>query len=113
MTQQSQKQKDVGAPAKKKQTSGASQVEAGSAGSNSVNNRDKSRENLNRGPEPAQSVVTKTRSDTSDAKASGNKFENGFVDGPGGSGNASSARADARRDSNLNQKPNPANEDLV
>jgi hypothetical protein len=113
MTRQSRKQKDADASAKKTQTFGVSRTEGVNAGSNSINNRGESRENLNRNPGTAQPVVTQTRDHTPAAKVSGNKFENGFVDGPDGGGNASSAQSDARRDSNLNQKPNPAKEDLV
>jgi hypothetical protein len=113
MTRQSQKQKDADASAKKKKTVGLSQTEGVNTGFNSVNNRGGSRENLNRNPGTAQPVVTQTRDDRPDAKVSGNKFENGFIDGPDGGGNASSAQSDARRDSNLNQKPNPPKEDLV
>jgi hypothetical protein len=59
--------------------------------------------------------TSKSRNDASrdEAPAKGytSRFENGFVDGPDGRGNASDTRADAKRDSNLDKKPNPAHVD--
>jgi hypothetical protein len=67
------------------------------------------------GPETAVKAAfdtSKSREDLSSkpeaVKAYKNKFENGFVDGPDGSGSVGSAQTDARRDSNLAQKLNPA-----
>jgi hypothetical protein len=61
----------------------------------------------------ADSTTLQTaRDEGSDAKGSRAKFENGFVDGPGGRGDASDIQAHAKRDASPGQAPNLVEEDL-
>jgi hypothetical protein len=91
MSQQSQKRKDAEASAKNDEAFGAEDI------GKAAFDTSKSRDDLSRNQEEAKGYTA--------------RFENGFVDGPDGRGKAKGAQADAKRDSNLNRKPNPAQTD--
>jgi len=106
MAQRSQKQKDADDLAKEEQTYGTRNEEADKVGKVADIRYPGSGANLARNPSAGEpTVAPTTQDDNSGAKNSTQDFENGFVDGPGGSETADSARADARRDASPEQKP--------
>jgi hypothetical protein len=106
MAKRSQKQKDADELAKEQQTYSTRNEEAGKVG-NVVDIRyPDSGANLARNPAAAQPTVAPTsQDDNSDSKEPTKDYENGFVDGPGGSGTADSAQTDAIRDASPEQRP--------
>ena len=106
MAQRSQKQKDADDLAKEQQTYLTRNEEADKVGKVADIRYPDSGANLARDPAAGQPTVSPTtQDDNSHAKGPAQDFENGFVDGPGGSGTADSAQANARRDAGLEQKP--------
>jgi len=106
MAPRSQKQKDADDSAKERQTYRTRNEEAGKAGKVADIRYPDSGENLARNPAAGEPTVAPTTQDnSSDAKEPTKDYENGFVDGPGGSGTADSAQANARRDAGLEQRP--------
>src|ERR1035441_7248619 len=107
MTQRSKKQKDAHESGKKEQTYGT-RNEGGNGGFKVSDIRyPDAGADLSRNPGTGEPTISQTtKGDDSDAKESRTKFENGFVDGPGGRGNASNIQADAKRDATPDQTPN-------
>ena len=106
MVQRSQKQKDADDLAKEEQTYWTRNEEAVKVGKVADIRYPDSGPSLARNPAAGQpTVAPTTQADNSDAKKSTQDFENGFVDGPGGSGAAASDQADARRDASPEQRP--------
>jgi hypothetical protein len=106
MAQRSQKQKDADDLAKEEQTYSTRNEEADKVGKVVDIRYPDSGANLARNPAAGQpTVAPMTQDDNSDAKKPTQDFENGFVDGPGGSGAADSAQVDARRDASPEQRP--------
>jgi len=105
MAQRSQKQKDADDLAKEEQTYSTRNEEAGKVGKVADIRYPDSGQSLARNPAAGQPTVSPTtQADNSDAKEPAQDFENGFVDGPGGSRTAARAQADARRDATPEQE---------
>jgi len=105
MASRSQKQKDADDLAKEEQTYRTRNEEAGKVGKVADLRYPDSGANLARNPAAGQpTVAPTTQNDNSGAKEPTKDYENGFVDGPGGSGTADSPQANARRDAGLEQK---------
>jgi len=112
MAQRSQKQKDADDLAKEQQTYGTRNEEADKVGEVADIRYPDSGPSLARDPAAGQpTVAPTTQDDNSDAKEPAQDFENGFVDGPGGSGTADGSRANAIRDASPEQKPELVNVD--
>ena len=106
MAQRSQKQKDADELAKEEQTYSTRNEEADKIGKVADIRYPDSGANLARNPAAGQpNVAPTTQDDNSDAKEPAKDYENGFVDGPGGSGTSDSAQTDARRDASPEQRP--------
>ena len=106
MAQRSQKQKDADDLAKEEQTYWTRNEEADKVGNVADIRYPDSGANLARNPAAGQpTVAPTTQDDTSDAEEPTRDFENGFVDGPGGSGTADSTLANAIRDASPEQGP--------
>jgi hypothetical protein len=105
MSERTRKQKDADLSAKEEQTY-ATRNEEGAAGFKVADIRyPDAGVNLARNPETGEPTVSPT-SQGSDSKGSKDESENGFVDAPGSSGNASSGESDARRDASPDQRAN-------
>jgi hypothetical protein len=106
VAKRSQKQKDADELAKEQQTYSTRNEKAGKVG-NVVDIRyPDSGASLARNPAAGQpTVAPTTQDDSSDAKEPTKDYENGFVDGPAGSGMADSAKTDAIRDASPEQRP--------
>jgi len=113
MSQRSKKQKDADELGKEEQTYGTRNEEEGNEGFKVSDIRyPDAGADLGRNPGTGEPSVSETiTADESDAKETGTKFENGFVDGPGGRRNASDAKADAKRDASPDQTPKLVEED--
>jgi hypothetical protein len=106
MAPRSQKRKDADDLAKEQQTYSTRNEEAGKAGKVADIRYPDSGANLARNPAAGEPTVSPTTQDnSSDAKEPTKDYENGFVDGPGGSGTADTPQANARRDADLEQRP--------
>ena len=106
MAQRSQKQKDADDLAKEEQTYSTRNEEAGKVGKVADIRYPDSGPSLARNPAAGEpTVAPTTQDDNSDAKEPTKDYENGFVDGPGGSRTATRAQADARRDATPEQEP--------
>jgi hypothetical protein len=106
MAQRSQKQKDADDLAKDEQTYWTRNEEADKVGKVADIRYPDSGANLARNPAAGQpSVSPTTQHDASDAKERTQGFENGFIDGPGGSGTVDSARVNAIRDASPEHSP--------
>jgi len=105
MSQRTRKQKDSDLLAKEEQTS-CTRNEGGNGGFRVADiSYPDAGANMARNPGTGQPTVAPTPQDVdSDSKESKDEFENGFVDAPGGSGNASSLEADAKRDASPDQR---------
>jgi hypothetical protein len=113
MSQRSKKQKDVDELGKEEQTYATRNEEGGSESFKVSDIRyPDAGADLSRNPETGEPSVSQTiTADDSDTKETGTKFENGFVDGPGGRRNTSNPKADAKRDASPDQTPKLVEED--
>jgi hypothetical protein len=106
MSQRPKKQKDADEMGKEEQTYGTRKEEEGDGGFTTSDMRDPDAGDLRSNPGTGEPTVSQTTKDD-DSKESRTKFENGFVDGPGGREEASDVQADAKRDASPDQTPNP------
>lgn len=111
MSQRPKKQKDADELGKEEQTYGTRNEEGSGGGFEVLDIRNPDAGDLRRNPVTGEPTVSQTtKDDDSDSKESRTKFENGFVDGPGGGVQASNVQADAKRDASPDQTPNSAKE---
>jgi hypothetical protein len=110
MSQRSQKQKDADELAKERQTYGTRNEEGDKVGKVADIRYPDAGANLARNPATGQPTVAPTPQEDNSDEESTPGFRNGFVDGPGPR-EASSARADAKRDASPDQMPKLVVED--
>jgi hypothetical protein len=112
MSQRPKKEKNADELGKEEQTYGTRDEEGGgNGGFNASDMRDPDAGDLRRNPRTGEPTVSRTtKDDDSDSKGSRTKFENGFVDSPGGRWEASDVQASAKPDASPGQAPNPVKE---